>query len=86
MFASVTLKWNPFNRNKFLIRTTIVRHAIQSNAPQFSFNRNAFLPIEIRHRRWLPLLIAGLATIGPFTIDTYLPSFPAIAAEIRGNG
>ncbi len=33
------------------------------------------------HRRWLPLLIAGLATIGPFTIDTYLPSFPAIAAE-----
>ncbi len=35
---------------------------------------------EIRHRRWLPLLIAGLATIGPFTIDTYLPSFPAMAA------
>ena len=39
------------------------------------------MPTEIRHRRWLPLLIAGLATIGPFTIDTYLPSFPAIAAE-----
>lgn len=28
------------------------------------------------------MLIAGLATIGPFTIDTYLPSFPAIAAEM----
>jgi len=39
-------------------------------------------PPEIRHRRLLPLLIAGLATIGPFTIDTYLPSFPAIAAEM----
>lgn len=34
-------------------------------------------------RRWLPLLIAGLATIGPFTIDTYLPSFPAIALEMN---
>jgi len=30
----------------------------------------------------LPLLIAGLATIGPFSIDTYLPSFPAIAADM----
>ncbi|MEQ1772675.1 MAG: multidrug effflux MFS transporter [Burkholderiales bacterium] len=37
---------------------------------------------EISRNRWLPLLIAGLATIGPFTIDTYLPSFPAIAAEM----
>jgi len=34
------------------------------------------------HYRWLPLLVAGLATIGPFAIDTYLPSFPAIAAEM----
>lgn len=25
------------------------------------------------------LLLAGLAMIGPFVIDTYLPSFPAIA-------
>ena len=40
------------------------------------------MPPEIRYRRLLPLLIAGLATIGPFTIDTYLPSFPAIAAEM----
>ena len=37
---------------------------------------------DIAKQRWLPLLIAGLATIGPFTIDTYLPSFPAIAAEM----
>ena len=41
------------------------------------------MPTEIRHRRLLPLLVAGLATIGPFTIDTYLPSFPAIAAEMQ---
>ncbi len=40
------------------------------------------MPTDIRHRRWLPLLVAGLATIGPFTIDTYLPSFPAIALEM----
>ena len=40
------------------------------------------MPTEIRHRRLLPLLIAGLATIGPFAIDTYLPSFPAMALEM----
>lgn len=33
----------------------------------------------LRSDPWLPLLIAGLATIGPFSIDTYLPSFPAMA-------
>src|SRR5690606_1563082 len=27
----------------------------------------------------LTLLLAGLAMVGPFSIDTYLPSFPAIA-------
>ncbi|MDH3286979.1 MAG: multidrug effflux MFS transporter [Betaproteobacteria bacterium] len=32
-----------------------------------------------RPSAFLPLLIAGLATIGPFSIDTYLPSFPAMA-------
>jgi len=30
-------------------------------------------------RALLLVLIAGLATIGPFSVDTYLPSFPAIA-------
>lgn len=29
----------------------------------------------------LALLLAGLATIGPFSIDTYLPAFPTIAAD-----
>jgi len=29
----------------------------------------------------LALLLAGLATIGPFSIDTYLPAFPMIAAD-----
>ena len=40
------------------------------------------LSSDTRPHRLLPLLIAGLATIGPFTIDTYLPSFPAIAHEM----
>lgn len=43
------------------------------------------LPAETRvprYHRSLPILIAGLATIGPFTIDTYLPSFPAMAADM----
>jgi MFS transporter, DHA1 family, multidrug resistance protein len=30
----------------------------------------------------LALMLAGLAMLGPFTIDTYLPSFPAIAADL----
>ncbi len=40
------------------------------------------MPAEIRHRPLLPFLIAGLATLGPFAIDTYLPSFPAMALEM----
>lgn len=36
------------------------------------------MPIASRQSAFLPLLIAGLATIGPFSIDTYLPSFPAM--------
>jgi DHA1 family bicyclomycin/chloramphenicol resistance-like MFS transporter len=31
----------------------------------------------------LTLLLAGLAMIGPFATDTYLPSFPAIAAQFE---
>jgi MFS transporter, DHA1 family, multidrug resistance protein len=30
----------------------------------------------------LALMLAGLAMLGPFTIDTYLPSFPAIEADL----
>ena len=37
------------------------------------------MPIASRQSAFLPLLIAGLATIGPFSIDTYLPSFPAMS-------
>jgi DHA1 family bicyclomycin/chloramphenicol resistance-like MFS transporter len=29
----------------------------------------------------LTVLLAGLTMVGPLAIDTYLPSFPAIAAE-----
>lgn len=32
--------------------------------------------------RWV-VLVAGLTTVGPFAIDTYLPSFPEMAAELR---
>lgn len=30
---------------------------------------------------WLPVLIAALTTFGPFSVDTYLPSLPAIGQE-----
>ena len=35
---------------------------------------------------WLwSLLLAGLATLGPFSIDTYLPSFPAMAHDLQAS-
>ena len=33
--------------------------------------------------RLLTILLAGLAMVGPFSIDTYLPSFPAIAHDLQ---
>lgn len=39
---------------------------------------------DARHRASVPLLavtLAGLVMLGPFSVDTYLPSFPAIARE-----
>jgi len=38
----------------------------------------------LRHanRPGLILILAGLATIGPFSIDTYLPAFPEIGADL----
>ena len=32
--------------------------------------------------RFLPILVAALSTLGPFTIDTYLPSFPEMALSL----
>ena len=37
-----------------------------------------------RHPHWaLAALLAGLGTLGPFAIDTYLPAFGGIAASLR---
>ena len=36
-------------------------------------------PLPKPHRMRLAVIVAGLTTLGPFTIDTYFPSFPAIA-------
>ena len=33
----------------------------------------------------LATLLAGLAMVGPFAIDTYLPSFPAIQASFGAS-
>lgn len=71
------------NRHAEPLRPGARRPALQWLLSIASVDRNPPLPTEIRHRRWLPLLIAGLATIGPFAIDTYLPSFPAMALEMQ---
>lgn len=60
----------------------LLRVARYNAARLFPFPAIIPLSIPPRHRRFLPLLIAGLATMGPFSIDTYLPSFPAIATDL----
>ncbi|MBS0308014.1 MAG: multidrug effflux MFS transporter [Proteobacteria bacterium] len=37
----------------------------------------------MRQHRSLAFVLAALAMLGPFSIDTYLPSFPAIAADLH---
>jgi DHA1 family bicyclomycin/chloramphenicol resistance-like MFS transporter len=37
------------------------------------------------HRTALTILLAGLSTLGPFSIDTYIPSFPAIQASMHAS-
>lgn len=43
------------------------------------------MPTHPRHRSTLTALLAGLATLGPFSIDTYMPSFPAIQASMHAS-
>ena len=33
----------------------------------------------------LAVVLAGLATLGPFAIDTYMPSFPAIGRSFAAT-
>lgn len=40
---------------------------------------------SIQNQRVLPILLAGLAAIGPFTVNTYLPSFTEIAAHLQAS-
>ena len=40
---------------------------------------------EARTHRGLAVLLAALATVSPFSIDTFFPSFPAIAAQFALN-
>lgn len=37
------------------------------------------------HRFALTVLLAGLATLGPFSIDTYMPSFPDMGASLHAT-
>ena len=41
--------------------------------------------IAVIPRAGLATLLAGLAMLGPFSIDTYLPAFPAIQANLHAN-
>ena len=46
----------------------------------------ADLPGERVTPRWIiTVLLAGLSTLGPFSIDTYFPAFNAIAADLKAS-
>jgi len=38
-----------------------------------------------KHTRLLQYLLGGLATLGPFSIDTYMPSFPAMGVALAAS-
>ena len=43
-------------------------------------------PAQLATPRWIiTVLLAGLATLGPFSIDTYFPAFNAIAADLNAS-
>jgi DHA1 family bicyclomycin/chloramphenicol resistance-like MFS transporter len=44
-----------------------------------------FMSQHPAHRTTLTILLAGLSTLGPFSIDTYMPSFPAIQASMHAS-
>jgi MFS transporter, DHA1 family, multidrug resistance protein len=51
---------------------------IQGERPTY----NAAAPcLPLPRRLWCAALLAGLSMLGPFSIDTYLPSFPFIERD-----
>ncbi|MDH5184999.1 MAG: multidrug effflux MFS transporter [Gammaproteobacteria bacterium] len=42
-------------------------------------------PHSQRFMLWITLIVAMLAMLAPFSIDTYMPSFPAIAGELSAT-
>lgn len=48
--------------------------------PDAEANAHAHAHVQPKvHRRKIALILAGLSALGPFSVDTYFPSFPAIA-------
>ena len=43
------------------------------------------MPYRKHHRTNLAMLLAGLSTLGPFSIDTYMPSFPAMQVSLHAT-
>ncbi len=41
--------------------------------------------LKVPHRNLLALMLAGLAMLGPFSIDTYLPAFPNIQDSLQAS-
>lgn len=41
--------------------------------------------VPAHHPLFIAFVVAALSMLAPFTIDTYLPSFPAIAADLGAN-
>src|SRR6476469_9284204 len=55
---------------------------MSSHAPTIA-TRPVHVPLAPRKMFWLVVLLGALAALGPFSIDTYLPAFPAIAETYK---
>ena len=50
-----------------------------------SVNSPSSNPAHQIDRKWLAFMLAALAMIGPFSVDTYLPAFPNIETSLRAS-
>lgn len=58
---------------------------IPLSLPRKKPSGNTLSPISIPSRNQLALMLAALAMLGPFSVDTYLPAFPSIELSLDTN-
>ncbi|MFZ6842771.1 multidrug effflux MFS transporter [Undibacterium sp. RuTC16W] len=58
---------------------------MSTTPPEPSVSSSSPSPMQVASTGALATLLAALAMLGPFSIDTYLPAFPAIQASLQAS-